>query len=227
MTSIVRQKSPNKRIERGEETRQRILDAAERLFADRGYHGVSLRDITTLAAVEAALPSYHFGTKARLFAAVIERRADEHRLDMIDRLAAAQAAALPGAPGNDALVRAYATPAVEKIERGPGWAAYVKLIVSLQNLPAEDEAVQLGKAIFDDTIRLYIDAFLAANPALARARILAAVYFLHGTLIHLLSQGQGLGWVSADVDQLDRARLIDHLADLFTAGLAGMAIAES
>lgn len=213
----------DRRAERGIETRGRILDAAERLFADRGFHGVSLRDITKLAGVETALPSYHFGTKAKLFASVIERRADEHRLDMIDSLHNAQALAAPAPASNEALVMAYATPAMEKIARGPNWAAYIKLIVALQNLPAQDEASVLGKSVFDETIRLYVEAFVAANPRLTRQRVVNAVYLLHGTFIHLLSQGQGLEWVAPNAPHQSRETIARELALLFDAGLAGLA----
>ena len=55
--------------------KERILDAAERLFAQRGFYGVSLRDITQAAGVDVALVGYHFGGKRELFAAVFERPA--------------------------------------------------------------------------------------------------------------------------------------------------------
>ena len=45
---------------RSQATRERILDAAERLFAERGFYGVSVRDITGAASVDVALASYHF-----------------------------------------------------------------------------------------------------------------------------------------------------------------------
>jgi AcrR family transcriptional regulator len=59
----------------GNQTKERILDAAEMLFANRGFDAVSLRDITVKAEVTLALASYHFGTKERLFESVVERRA--------------------------------------------------------------------------------------------------------------------------------------------------------
>ncbi|MGH8309797.1 MAG: TetR family transcriptional regulator, partial [Steroidobacteraceae bacterium] len=43
-------------------TPDRILDAAEQLFARRGFHGVSVRDITSEAGVDVALVNYHFGS---------------------------------------------------------------------------------------------------------------------------------------------------------------------
>src|SRR6218665_2628839 len=57
-------------------TRDKILDAAEELFGERTFDTVSLRDITQHAKVTLALASYHFGTKDRLFADIVARRAD-------------------------------------------------------------------------------------------------------------------------------------------------------
>ncbi|PJF45437.1 MAG: TetR/AcrR family transcriptional regulator, partial [Candidatus Thermofonsia Clade 3 bacterium] len=55
-------------------TRERILDAAERLFAERGFAGTSLRDITSEARVNLAAVNYHFGSKDELFLATVVRR---------------------------------------------------------------------------------------------------------------------------------------------------------
>ncbi len=56
------------------DTKQRILDAAEFLFAQNGYRGTSLREITGRAAVNLAAVNYHFGSKKTLVEAVIKRR---------------------------------------------------------------------------------------------------------------------------------------------------------
>src|SRR6202161_4745138 len=55
------------------DTRTRILDAAEGLFAERGFRGTSVRAITGLAGANLAAVGYHFGSKAELLAAVTRR----------------------------------------------------------------------------------------------------------------------------------------------------------
>src|SRR3569833_3373298 len=55
------------------ETRDRIINTAARLFAEFGYHGVSLRTIAKEAGVQASLAQYHFKTKELVFRAVFER----------------------------------------------------------------------------------------------------------------------------------------------------------
>lgn len=57
-------------------TRERLLDVAERLFAESGFHGTSLRDIGAEMAMANSSLLHHFPTKARLYAAVLERIAE-------------------------------------------------------------------------------------------------------------------------------------------------------
>jgi len=52
-----------------EDTRGRILDAARAAFGERGYDGVSIRQIAADAGVDPALVHHYFGTKQRLFVA--------------------------------------------------------------------------------------------------------------------------------------------------------------
>ncbi|PCI62495.1 MAG: TetR family transcriptional regulator [Gammaproteobacteria bacterium] len=58
-------------------TKNRILDAAEKLFADKGFNGTSLREITSLAEVNLAAVNYHFGSKKELIKAVMSRYMNE------------------------------------------------------------------------------------------------------------------------------------------------------
>jgi AcrR family transcriptional regulator len=65
----------NKRPTRdAEATRERLLGAAEELFADRGYNAVSMRDIAKQANVNLAAAGYHFGSKENLFVESIMRQ---------------------------------------------------------------------------------------------------------------------------------------------------------
>ena len=67
-------------------TRERILDAAERQFADYGYEGASMRQITAEAGVNLAAANYHFGDKESLYAAVFERRIRVINAERVRRL---------------------------------------------------------------------------------------------------------------------------------------------
>ena len=58
-------------------TKNKILDAAEYLFADKGFNGTSLREITSQAEVNLAAVNYHFGSKKELIKAVMSRYMNE------------------------------------------------------------------------------------------------------------------------------------------------------
>ncbi|MBM4189040.1 MAG: TetR/AcrR family transcriptional regulator [Gemmatimonadetes bacterium] len=60
-------------------SREDILDAAERLFAERGYEATSLSDVGREAGLSRAAPGYFFGSKAELLRAVLERCFEEVR----------------------------------------------------------------------------------------------------------------------------------------------------
>lgn len=60
-------------------TADKILRAADELFCERGYEGVSAADIARRARVKKALVFYHFGSKAELFDCVLDRYYEAHR----------------------------------------------------------------------------------------------------------------------------------------------------
>lgn len=70
-------------------TRDRILDTAERLFAEQGFHATTLRQITREAGVNLAAVHYHMGSKQALILAVFRRRLDAMNAERMERLEAA------------------------------------------------------------------------------------------------------------------------------------------
>jgi AcrR family transcriptional regulator len=55
-------------------TRERLLDEAEKLFAEKGFDGVSVREITAKAGSHLSAINYHFGSKKNLYLSVFEER---------------------------------------------------------------------------------------------------------------------------------------------------------
>lgn len=79
-------------------TRERILDVAEKLFAEKGPEAVSVRAIAMAADVNIGAMNYHFGTKERLFEQIFRRRVvplNEERLRMLDDLIASAPSGIP------------------------------------------------------------------------------------------------------------------------------------
>jgi AcrR family transcriptional regulator len=147
------------------DTRTRILDAAEHLFAERGFRGTSVRAITSLAGANLAAVGYHFGSKAELLAAVARR--------VIGPVTAAQCAGLdrllarvPDPTAAD-LVEAFAGPLFDEMPAGDeGGARTSRLIVTIITDPAEEARDWTGPA--EDTVRdRYLAAFGRALPGLS------------------------------------------------------------
>ena len=53
-----------------------IIETAEKLFADKGFSGTSVRDIADEADVNLAMISYYFGSKEKLLEALFTHRMD-------------------------------------------------------------------------------------------------------------------------------------------------------
>jgi AcrR family transcriptional regulator len=90
-------------------TRASILDAAERLYADRGFADVTLRDIVAAAGVNLAAVNYHFGSKDELIAELFVTRSLATNRERLNELKSAEAAG-GGRARIDAILRALVGP---------------------------------------------------------------------------------------------------------------------
>ncbi len=164
---------------KGAHTRAKILAVSERLFADRGYHGVSLRQIGEEAGIQIALISYHFGSKDLLYRAVFERRLNP----VSERRRAALAAALAagsGRPTLEAVLDAFARSWIELRDTEEG-RFYTRLIAREVNDPEEAQRGILTD-LLDPIAREFLAAMEQALPSHERAEIHRAYHFFIGML---------------------------------------------
>ena len=61
------------------ETRQRLLHVAERLFAERGFRYVTVREICRAAGANVAAVNYHFGDKLGLYREIVQSAVERMR----------------------------------------------------------------------------------------------------------------------------------------------------
>ena len=135
----------------------RLLDAAERLFAEHGLDGVSLRTIAAAAHVDVALIHYHFSSKLGLFKAVFHRRADPLKAM---RFQAVQSA-LPrsrGRPDLERVVYALAAPNVY-LRHIPnmGGEPFSRLLVRELTDPTQEQRGIISET-FDPDVKHFISA---------------------------------------------------------------------
>ncbi|MBK1715756.1 TetR/AcrR family transcriptional regulator [Rubrivivax gelatinosus] len=197
-------------------TAERILDAAEALFAEQGYDGVSVRAITDTAGVRLNLLSYHFGTKAALFEAVIDRRLDvlnERRREALAALAQRKAT-----PTVEDLLVAFIRPYLELAARGgPGWISYTRLIAQICQ---SDVHSPLLENHMKETLDLFIDALSKVLPDAGRKNLTRGFYF---TIALMVSAFSGAGRIDGLVQgQLDDEALDVAYRPLLTYTTAGL-----
>jgi AcrR family transcriptional regulator len=161
--------------------KERILDAAEHLFARHGFYGVSVRDITEAAEVDVALVNYHFGSKRELFAAVFQRRAEMLNPERLARLEEVRRAALPGVPTLEDIVNSFTYPLLERSARGgPGWKSYFALVAQVNNSP--EWGPVLMTQYFDPLVERLIAALREALPDCPLREVYWGYQFLTGAL---------------------------------------------
>lgn len=162
-------------------TRKRILDAAEALFAERGYDGVTVRQITAEAGVDTALAHHHFGSKQDLFARVLLRRAEVHMKER-DQAMSRCIEDADGAPKLRDVLLAYVRPYLDRARSSEkGWRTYFKLLAKANTSP--EWAAGVFNEQFDPFVRRFIDAMHLAVPGVPEERYFWAYHFLSGALV--------------------------------------------
>lgn len=183
-----------------------ILDAAERLFAERGYEGASVRDIAKAAGAQIASVSFHHGSKEALFERVVERRASELSAMRLEALAAASS-------GNESLtleqvLSAFLRPYLEKAGAGdPQWLAYARLVAMVS---ADVRWHTISERCFDPTAGVFIAEIARLFPHAERSTIAVSFIFSVSAMLSLSTSS----WrIEALSDTAGNQRAMDRLAD--------------
>lgn len=211
----------------GQERRQgnmrgAILEAAERLFAARGYSSVSIRDVASAANAHTGSVTYHFGNKIGLLRAIydlhcgpINHRRHELLTEALrirsreERLAA--------------ILRAYIVPAFASGAdvAGGGGARFTRLRAVL-SAEGSDEIREIKAEAFDKTNTRFVDAICRTVPVLSRIEVLWRTQFLLGAIYFTLINPERIGRLSeGEADGADHDAAIDHLVAATMYGLLG------
>lgn len=130
---------PKSQAKASDPSRLRLVDAATRLFAERGIDGVALKDIVAAAGQKnQSAVQYYFGDKGGLISAALEARfqkIDERRVELV-----ASAAPLPQSDRRIALMRAIVEPLVVEAESHADGPAYIRFVAQAVQRPEFDAA---------------------------------------------------------------------------------------
>jgi AcrR family transcriptional regulator len=190
----------------GDVTRSALVEAAEELFANFGFDGVSIRQVNAKAGCAASSSHYHFGSKERLHAAVIQRLKPQVQAYYAEHTA--ELRALGDAMTIRDVVEFQAAPLIQILDddptRGVRWLKVVAALPPVQN---PDEPANPALAALRDTYPQLSDHRLTA-------RYFLAVSTLYNSLAHTPT-GQ------TPQERRRRVRFHDMVIDFVAAGLEG------
>ncbi len=202
-------------------TKERILDAAEHLFAAEGFHSTSLRRLTSAADVNLAAVNYHFGSKEALLEAVFERRLvplNRERRERLDEVieTARRQKTLPR-PAD--VLRSFIEPTLHFRESGAGAESFILLVG--RALAEPDDTIRKifmrhMEPLFLQLYRTLCEALPDFSPNLVFWRL----HFTLGAMSHTMCMNGRFKIVPPGVEPpSDAASLTQILLDYLVAGM--------
>src|SRR5215467_789468 len=169
------------------DTKQRILDVAEQLFAEHGFAGTSLRRIIADAGVNLAAVHYHFRSKESLLEAVIVRRTaplNEERLALLDK---AESRAGRGAASLEEVLLAFMGPPMRLILNPSGEGRIFGKLMGRLHSETNVCFLEIAKKHFKDVSQRFHAALVRAVPDLPVEDLNWRIHFAMGAMAHTLS----------------------------------------
>jgi AcrR family transcriptional regulator len=204
-----------------QDTKTRILDAAEQLFARDGYHMTSLRTLTERAEVNLAAVNYHFGSKEGLLQAVFARRLqpiDSLRRRRIEAVLS-QAEAEHRPPAAKDLLQAFIAPIIEFRCSEAGAQDFLTLIG--RSLSEPDETVR--SYFIQQVLPIFTVLFKGlqeALPALPAELLMTRLHFTMGAMSHMLCNNARPQQLTDQLpNTLPTEQMVAELLSFITAGL--------
>jgi len=164
-------------------TKSKIMDVAEALFAKHGYEATSLRNITGAAKVNLAAVNYHFGGKETLLEAIYARRItpmNEERLSRLDALEKEH-----NVVPVESIVTVFVAPAL-KLSRDREQSHFIAL---LGRSYLEPTPIIQGKVrqMFDQVAERFRVAFAKSLPDVPPKELYWRMHFMVGVLAYCMA----------------------------------------
>jgi AcrR family transcriptional regulator len=180
------------------ETREKILDTAERLIGEQGYAATSLRHIIAEAGVNLAAVHYHFGSKEELLDAVVQRRAATVNGLRLARLDALERSAGEAPLEVVAILEAFFEPTVEISNAYPQFVRLMGRVYSEGMVPA------IGVKHFQPTAQRFLEAAHRALPELPLDELKWRAEFMVGAMAQTMCSAPRQPALAASVPDIGR-----------------------
>jgi AcrR family transcriptional regulator len=201
-------------------TRASILDAAERLYADRGFSEVTLRDIVAVAGVNLAAVNYHFGSKDELIAELFVTRSIATNRERLNELKAAEAAG-GGRADIDVILRALVGPTVRGClgpESERSTAARFMIRASIESVPP----IRRIKNREVDHLRKFAAAMRRSLPDCSDADLYWGLHFALAMAHQTIRDSERLTKLSDGICDLDDVEgVVGRIVGVSAMALAG------
>ena len=206
------------------DTKTKILNAAEHLFALHGPNATSLRQVISRAKVNLASIHYHFGSKESLLQAILSRRLvplNAQRLALLDeyeRKSGKRAVPLPK------VLEALVGPALRlSRDSQQGGAVFMRLLGRCVLEPDEKIQTMLNQQ-FHYVLERFTPALQRALPSLPPVDFFWRIHFLVGSMAHTMADSERLRSISSGLcDPNDTEGIIRRLVIFLNAGLKAKA----
>ncbi len=201
-----------------ESTRVRIVAAAERLFAERGFAGTTMRDLTTSAGTNLAAVNYHFGSKEGLLEAVFRTYLEPIMAERLRLLDAAEAQAQGQPLPLRTIIELYVGPAVRTLSRDRAGIPSLMSRLHQEPHPAVEELIL---RLTQPVIVRYAAAVQRTLPTLDPTRILIRGHLMTGAMLYILGHGRLLlsKQVPSQSGMLSEADMLQELVRFCEAGV--------
>lgn len=199
-------------------TRERILDAAEELFAHKGYEGVSVRQIMSKAEADVSLAYYHFKSKRDLFDEIMLRRVEILNDIRLKALEAVEKRHPDDAPSVEEIIDAFTHPLLDLLAKEhEEWKYYFQLIAQINN--SADFGGELMTRYFDPLVKRFIGALRKALPDCTDADLYWSYHFLSGALTLTFAETGRIDNLSGGtVKSSDMASVVERMPIFLAAG---------
>ncbi|MEX0287146.1 MAG: TetR/AcrR family transcriptional regulator [Paracoccaceae bacterium] len=204
-----RQRAPSKRALA---TKARVFDAAEQVFAERGFDGATIRDIAAAAGEPVGTIHHHGGGKEALFFRTVARRAQA--------LSAARLAALAPLKANgdltvQGLIGAFMRPFLDLSRADPGWQAYARLVALVS---ADDRWREISATCFDETADRFMVELLRALPNRSREEVAEGLVFAVSAMLALITSRERIAAMGNGGRNSEKQE--EHLIRFCVAGMS-------
>src|SRR5215213_7369640 len=203
-----------------DQTRNAILSAAERLYADRGFGDVTLRDIVAAANVNLAAVNYHFGSKDELIAELFVTRSLATNRERLNELKAAEEAG-GGRASIDAILHALVGPTLRGClggDREGSTAARFMIRASIESVPP----IRRIKNREVDHLRKFAAAMRRSLPGRSEADLYWGLHFALAMAHHTIRERERLTKLSEGLCNLDDVQgIVDRVVAVSVMALMG------